>query len=148
MIQGLNLLSPEKQKTALKTKESLDHIFNEISEDLTGGASYAADQRTKEFLKRFVGPGISFDDVEAFHAAANSHKNGVFTYSGVFFIKTPLGNVLPVTEYTTYLEKCVLANEELVSGAIEQQNYFNSLSFFGLMKLAFKNLFKRSELDG
>jgi len=148
MIHGAEdvVLTKAQRDLIEETKTQLDGVFKVLSEDLTGGKYFSSDKRSKEFLKRHLNRPVTFEDVKKFneHLSNERHKQ-LFEYEGVYFIINYNEQITTVETYVTYLEKVIINNNELVEDAITQREYFTSLGFYDLIKLAFKRLFGRNK---
>lgn len=83
---------------------------------------------------RLRAKGYSPGQAEALAHLQKVFKTGqVFQYQGKAYIKTVYNTIMPVEEYVKVIEKSL----------VDFTTMFTNLSFFGLIKEAFKRLFKK-----
>jgi hypothetical protein len=83
---------------------------------------------------RLRAKGYTPEQAEALAHLQKVFKTGqVFQYQGKAYIKTVYNTIMPVEEYVKVIEKSL----------VDFTTMFTNLSFFGLIKEAFKRLFKK-----
>ncbi len=87
-----------------------------------------------EAENRLRAKGYTPEQAESLAHLQKVFKTGqVFQYQGKAYIKTVYNTVMPVEEYVKAIEKSL----------VDFTTMFTNLSFFGLIKEAFKRLFKK-----
>lgn len=109
-------------------------------------AQFAGDAKLRAWAKELLGFEISMTQIEKLQVeVANATAGKPFAYQGVFLIRTAFGTVDRLDRYVFALERTIVDLTTTNKSIVPPTQQFTDLSFSGLIKLAFKQLFKRSK---
>lgn len=126
--------TPEQRKVMDAVQVAIDQENADLD------ARREAETKLRAWAKDLCGYSLDMSEIEHLRSTVQAQKPGIFTYTGrrgraISLVKTVFGTVDKVERYLLTLENAVID--------VTNSSQFTNLGFFGLIKRAFRDLFRK-----